>query len=204
SGSPIHPTEGEECEDDLSTPPAPIVTLHGDLITPPVTESLSIDGRSIQMRTLHDELQLTYVHNFLSAQEVEQLLSLADARAGWARSPLKKQGGGESLNVAEKDTDARRTSSSCPLLWPLAYESRRKEIESNPDAEKLLSELKLTSLLSSRVASMLKLTGLDISPAHIEPLQLVRYKPGERFGPHHDFHATGKSSVQGEQVQKNA
>ena len=41
--------------------------------------------------------------------------------------------------------------------------------------------------------------GLDIDETYIEPLQLVRYLATERFGPHHDYHATGESSVQGEQ-----
>ena len=41
--------------------------------------------------------------------------------------------------------------------------------------------------------------GLDIDSSYIEPLQLVRYQATERFGPHHDYHATGESSVQGEQ-----
>lgn len=49
---------------------------------------------------------------------------------------------------------------------------------------------------------MFSATGWRITTAHIEPLQLVRYKPTERFGPHHDYHLTGKSSVQGEQASE--
>ena len=45
---------------------------------------------------------------------------------------------------------------------------------------------------------------MELSAAHIEPLQLVRYQPTETFLPHHDYHepkADGSlgSSVQGEQ-----
>ena len=68
------------------------------------------------MRELHEELQLTYVHGLLSVEEIASLLSLADGRQGFVRSPVKTQGEG-----ADRAADVRRNSTSCPLLWPLVY-----------------------------------------------------------------------------------
>eukprot|EP00966_Prymnesium_polylepis_P046679 1082200-Prymnesium_polylepis.1 len=177
----------------------PLVRQGGELVNREVSNTIEIDGRTMHFRDLHEELQLTYVHNFVSADEIEALVRMADARQGWARSPLKTQGKGESLNVAGTKKDDRRNSSSCPMIWPLVYASRRAELEGNPAAAGIIDELDLTTNLSARVASMFAATGLDISADYIEPLQLVRYKSSELFGPHHDYHATSESSVQGEQ-----
>ena len=49
------------------------------------------------------------------------------------------------------------------------------------------------------MAAFFTACGLALTADQIEPLQLVRYTGGEYFGPHHDYHSTGKSSVQGEQ-----
>lgn len=177
----------------------PLVRVEGELVHRPISNSLEVDGRTLHMRDLHDELQLTYVHNILSAEEIDQLIACADARNGWSRSPLKTQEEGATRNVAGAEKDDRRNSTSCPMIWPLAYRSRREELAANPSTAYALLELDLTQRISERVAAMFAATGLDISADYIEPLQLVRYQPSERFGPHHDYHATGKSSVQGEQ-----
>ena len=136
------------------------------------------------------------MHNLVSAEEIDDLVRLATARGGFGRSPLKAQGSGESLSK-----DERRNSSSCPMLWPLGYEGKEEQIrQAAPErAAALLEELSLVTRLSTRVAELFSATGMPLSARHIEPLQLVRYKAGELFGPHHDYHATGESSVQGEQ-----
>ena len=66
-------------------------------------------------------------------------------------------------------------------------------------ARKVLAELELVGELSARVAALFSASGVPVTPQHIEPLQLVRYQPSEHFGPHHDYHASAESSVQGEQ-----
>ena len=185
---------------DAANSQAVHATLDGEVITPPVTATMLVDGREMQLRTLHDELQLTYVHNLLSAEEMASLLRLAEGRNGFARSPLKTQRSG-----ADASGDARRNSSSCPMLWPLVYEGREDELRATGErAAGLLEELALVSNLTSRVAELFTQTGMELSNRFIEPLQLVRYQPSELFSPHHDYHepaADGSlgSSVQGEQ-----
>ncbi|KAL1511597.1 hypothetical protein AB1Y20_006391 [Prymnesium parvum] len=179
-----------------SDDPQPSIRIDGQPLPPAPSSPHSLPDRSVRLRQIHSELQLTYVHSFLSAEELHELVALADARGGWASSPLKDQREGEARNVRGAAEDERRNSSSCPMLWPVAYAARRAELAHKPG---LLRELDLTTRLSNRVVSLFTSTGLPITSAHIEPLQLLRYQPTERFGPHHDYHATGKSSVQGEQ-----
>jgi len=192
-------TSDGDCASGQGVPLPPHVTHNGIAVTRPITETVELEeGRSVSMRSLHDdpELQLTYVHGLVGEDEIADLVRLAEARQGWVRSPLKTQGAGELL---ESD---HRNSSSCPMLWPLVYDSRREELAArNP---LLIDELDLVSHLMHRVAALFSATGMEVSARHIEPLQLVRYAATERFGPHHDYHeynADGKlgSSVQGEQ-----
>jgi len=53
--------------------------------------------------------------------------------------------------------------------------------------------------LSARVARLFSESGMPLTADYIEPLQLVKYAAGEHFGPHHDYHQSSQSSVQGEQ-----
>ena len=176
-------------------PPMPVVVAGGDRVERAVSETHDLGGgRTVHMRALHDELQLTYVHNIASAAEIARLVELADARGGFIRSPLKEQAGGDVVQGGTRH--AQRTSSSCPLLWPHAYANRRDAFADKPE---LLEELELAGNITERVAALLTAAGLETASSNIEPLQLVRYKAGELFGPHHDYHATGESSVQGEQ-----
>lgn len=169
---------------------APVVRVGGRFITPPVTESHSVGGRLVELRALSDELQLTHLRGLVDTTEVDALVRMAAARDGFIKSPLKSQASGERL-----DGDARRTSSSCPMLWPILYAGREDEIrESRPE---LMEELELTDEIARRIAAFFSQAGVQITREHIEPLQLVRYTGGEAFGPHHDYHASGESSVQG-------
>ena len=183
-------------------PACPIVISGGERVFPPVAEAVRAGGREMWLRPLHDELQLTYVHGLFDPDELHRLVALADARRGWVRSPLKKQQSGEELS------GELRNSSSCPLLWPPLYESseRRAALAAHERGAEMLEELELASRLASRVAAFFEATGMPLSARHIEPLQLVRYAPTERFVAHHDYHeidprtgALGGSTVQGEQ-----
>jgi hypothetical protein len=208
SSSSSSSSNGADAADDCAEaapsllPPMPEVRLHGEKLTDderPISNTLSVDGRTMHLRPLHDELQLTYVHGLIAEEEIDELVRLATLRSGWARSPLKSQQSGEALSK-----DDRRNSSSCPMLWPLVYASRLDEIAKAPGAEALLAELGLVSNLSSRVAELFGATGMELSAQFIEPLQVVKYAPTETFAPHRDYHepdAAGNlgSSVQGEQ-----
>lgn len=192
-------THGGGIADEL--PASPDVHVGGERQESAISNTLEVDGRTIHLRPLHDELQLTYVHNLIAPAEIDELVQLATSRGGWGRSPLKAQRSGDSLSK-----DDRRNSSSCPMLWPLVYAGREDEIRrmAVDQAAALLDELHLVSNLSRRVAELFTATGMEITADFIEPMQLVRYQPTETFRPHHDYHepaADGSlgSSVQGEQ-----
>jgi len=179
-------------------PAMPIVLLRGERVERPITETHVVDGRTVHMRELHEELQLTYLHNVLSTAEIASLVSLADGRQGFVRSPVKTQRDG-----ADRAVDVRRNSTSCPLLWPLVYgtEQMRAQLRAQPA---LIEELDLVEKLLLRISGLFTAAGMELTPQQIEPLQLVRYRDQSFFGPHHDYHepaADGSlaSSVQGEQ-----
>ena len=194
--------ESESCNgDDAADPTMPFVKQDGELLEEelPISNSLvTADGRHVHLRPLHEELQLTYVHGLISSEEIDDMMRLATARDGWGRSPLKTQQSG-----ADSDAVHARNSSSCPLLWPLVYSSRIAELET-AGRQDLIEELDLVTRITERVSDVFTQTGLELTKASIEPLQLVRYQASEVFTPHHDYHEPGPdgklgSSVQGEQ-----
>ena len=195
----LPPAEDGACASG-QLPPMPHVVSGGELLSAadsPISETHTIDGRAIHLRPLHSELQLTYIHNILAPEELERLVQLATERNGWARSPLKSQGSGERLSK-----DDRRNSSSCPLLWPIVYADKREMLKARNPA--LVEELELVERLTARVAGLFTATGMELTSNFIEPLQLVRYRASEHFGPHHDYHELNSegqlgSAVQGEQ-----
>ena len=162
------------------TPPKAYKNTKHIQTTPHITHSLRVhtDDYVVQLTTLDDDpqLQLTYVHNLDEPQEIRALVQMADARHGWVRSPLKAQKSGDPLQ------SEIRNSTSCPMLWPLIYAHLRDELaEKRPE---LLAELELVTAITQRVAALFRATGLDsITTSYIEPLQLVKYAPSERFGP---------------------
>jgi hypothetical protein len=179
-------------------PAMPTVLLQGQPVERPITETHVVDGRTVHMRELHEELQLTYVHGLVDVRELQQLISLADGRQGFVRSPVKTQGEG-----ADRAADVRRNSTSCPLLWPLVYgtEEMRAKLRAQPA---FIEELELVERLLRRISALFTAAGMELTPQQIEPLQLVRYRDQSLFGPHHDYHEPGAdgsyaSSVQGEQ-----
>jgi len=164
-------------------PKMPRVTLGGSEVDRPISDTVTVGGRTLRLRSLHEELELTYVHGLVDPAEMASLVRLADARNGFVRSPLRRQGGGEDLEGSNI-----RTSSSCPMLWPLLYESRRPQLVQR-GLKDALAELDLVGALAERTAGLLAATGRPrVTARCIEPLQVVRYQPGERFGPHHDYH----------------
>ena len=138
-------------------PAMPTVLLQGEPVQRPISETHEVDGRTVHMRELHEELQLTYVHGLLSVEEIATLLSLADGRQGFVRSPVKTQGEG-----ADRAADVRRNSTSCPLLWPLVYgtEEMRAKLRAQPA---LIEELELVERLLRRISDLFTAAGTELT-----------------------------------------
>jgi hypothetical protein len=88
----------------------PTIKLGDALVSPPppVTDTFVVDGREVHMRALHDELQLTYIHGLVSADEIQALVRMADARSGFIKSPLKTQGARRLLAATPHFSACRR------------------------------------------------------------------------------------------------
>lgn len=123
------------------------------------------------------DIFLHYVRNFLTSSEAETLINICDKRDGWSRSRVVTEHTDED-KVAQKQ--GLRTSSSCPLIWPLFYINKLDEVKKR-GAIDLEFEINFTWLLTQRIASF-----LEVSPAQVEPLQIVRYEHGEFYKKHHD------------------
>ena len=122
---------------------------------------------------------LHYVEGFISDSEATQMISICDNRNGWKQSPIKAElsSNGDSSELAKK-----RTSSSCPLLWPALYKALATDPNAfGDDSSTIIDEFNLAYAISKRAAELMK-----ISVDQIEPLQIVRYRYGEFYQPHHD------------------
>merc|ERR1719352_477821 len=150
-----------QADDADVEPEMPRVTLGGSEVDRPISDTVTIGGRTIRLRSLHEELQLTYVHGLVDPAEMASLVRLADARNGFVRSPLRRQGGGEDLEGSNI-----RTSSSCPMMWPVLYDARRDEFRRR-GLSSALEELDLVGALSSRVARLFEATGRPLSARFI-------------------------------------
>lgn len=122
-----------------------------------------------------ESVNLRYVRKFLTRDEVRRLIGFCDDRDGWTSSPQNLGG-----TAGVKNTT--RTSSSCPIVWPLLYLPRMSELKASgrltPAVE---AEILFAWDVLRRVASF-----LDVGEDRVEPLQLVRYEPGQFYRPHHD------------------
>mmetsp|Transcript_21156 Transcript_21156/g.29634 ORF Transcript_21156/g.29634 Transcript_21156/m.29634 type:complete len:373 (+) Transcript_21156:56-1174(+) len=134
-------------------------------------------------------IDLRYVQNFLSLNEAQTFIQICNDRNGWTSSPLnhgEKKGGIKDENVA-------RTSNSCPILYPSLYlphlERLRQSGRLTPQLEK---EINFSLQIMRRIASL-----LNVDESFIEPLQLIKYQPGQYYRKHHD-HGTyyGSTSEQ--------
>jgi hypothetical protein len=127
-------------------------------------------------------ISLHYVHNFISNEEIQNLVALCDNRDGWVASPQRNPTEENPANEAEIVVDKRRTSSSCPLLWPVLYlSSLDKIIAAGKLTADLEAEIDLTWALTQRFAEL-----LEVEVNRIEPLQLIRYEAGQYYRKHHD------------------
>eukprot|EP00913_Durusdinium_trenchii_P021693 g20383.t1 len=96
--------------------------------------------------------------------------------------------------------DQHRTSSSCPMLWPLMTPPDRLQMLRDAGnvalAEQIEQELRAVQAVQRRCAQV-----IGVEQERIEPLQLVKYLPGQYYSPHMDTHEEPerKSSYAGEQ-----
>eukprot|EP00930_Biecheleria_cincta_P021032 TRINITY_DN15674_c0_g1_i1.p1 TRINITY_DN15674_c0_g1~~TRINITY_DN15674_c0_g1_i1.p1 ORF type:complete len:187 (+),score=35.40 TRINITY_DN15674_c0_g1_i1:38-598(+) len=78
------------------------------------TSTVDLGGRAVSIRRLtnEDELNVTLIEELFDPEELDELYSMCEARHGFQAS-LQREASGETV------VDARRTSASCPMLWPL-------------------------------------------------------------------------------------
>lgn len=115
-----------------------------------------------------------YACNLLAEDECEMIIGFGTPDR-FARSPLT---GGKTGSGTFHESD-HRTSSTCPLLFarmylPVIETLREKKPEFVP-------ELELSWVITKRAA---KLLGADAD--NFEPLQLIKYLPGQYYKAHHD------------------
>ena len=122
-----------------------------------------------------ESINLRYVKSFLTEEEVQKLISICDKRNGWQTSPQNVDG---TVQVNVK----KRTSSSCPIIWPLVYLPKMDLFKASgklqPDIEE---EINFSWMLTQRIASF-----LNVDESYVEPLQLIRYYNGQFYRQHHD------------------
>mmetsp|Transcript_3531 Transcript_3531/g.8074 ORF Transcript_3531/g.8074 Transcript_3531/m.8074 type:complete len:303 (-) Transcript_3531:106-1014(-) len=140
----------------------------GEQSTPTEAASATVPGG--------EAVKLRYVKSFLSLDEVAAAIGFCDGRDGWTASRQTYDGDGSAINKTS------RTSSSCPLIWPLLYlpklEALRESGRLKPELE---DEIQFAWKLMQRISNFLK-----VDAARIEPLQLIRYEPGQFYRQHHD------------------
>ena len=134
-----------------------------------------VGGVSIAEVPGGEKVGLRYVQTFLSAEEVAEAIGYCDGRSGWTESRQTVDGDGSA-------TRASRTSSSCPLIWPIIYLPQLEALrESGKLTKELEAEIMFAWKIMQRVSDL-----LEVDVAKIEPLQLVRYEPGQMYRQHHD------------------
>ena len=148
----------------------------------PVADSGAVTSVSVAALPVGEKIFLHYVKRLVTDDEAARMIRACDDRSGWGKSPIKREASVTVEGGSVLDTEKKRTSSSCPLVWPTMY----RALESNPDAygEKgasILDEFNLALSVSRRVARLFK-----VDESLIEPLQLVRYAKGEHYKLHHD------------------
>ncbi|CAE6910269.1 P4HA1 [Symbiodinium sp. KB8] len=138
------------------------------------------------------ELEVSLLQGLFQQAELQELVRVCEARNGFQAS-LQRTSSGEFRK------DRMRTSSSCPMLWPLFTPPERVlqlRKENASLAAAVEEELAAVLSASKRCAEV-----IGVDPARVEPLQLIRYAPGQYYRPHMDTHEEPRrmSSYAGEQ-----
>ena len=120
----------------------------------------SIRERGLNVSIVDEKKKLYYVHNFLTAQEADEMRGFCSEPGRFQRSPQT------GVEVGGSESQAR-TSSSCPLLFAIFYIPRFAEVNAKNPA--LARELELTWNVTVRAAEL-----LGVDPANLEPFQLLK------------------------------
>lgn len=123
------------------------------------------------------EIGFRYVSNMLTHAECDKLVSTCDNRNGWTRSPQRMAD-----DTGTTQENGARTSSSCPMIWPLFYLPMLEKIRAaNKLTPAIEDELMFVWDLTKRISTL-----FNVEEPHVEPLQVLRYYPGEFYRTHHD------------------
>ncbi|CAE7507126.1 P4HA1 [Symbiodinium natans] len=171
-----------------------LVLRHDKLAELPAPRRLQLHDACVSVRRLTEdgEPDVSLVQGLFQKAELEELVRICEARQGFQAS-LQRTSSGEFLR------DRMRTSSSCPLLWPLFTPRERIQqlrMENEQMAEAVEVELAAVLSATNRCAQV-----IGVDEARVEPLQLIRYEPGQYYRPHMDTHEEPQrmSSYAGEQ-----
>ena len=119
-----------------------------------------------------EAIGLRYVQNLVSPTLASKLIDACDQRSGWTSSKQSSSDG--SASTVQK---AKRTSQSCPLIWPQVY----LPMLHDPRLASVKEEITLAWHLTQRIGQF-----LNVREEYIEPFQLIKYGPGEFYKEHHD------------------
>eukprot|EP00931_Biecheleriopsis_adriatica_P108036 TRINITY_DN82367_c0_g1_i1.p1 TRINITY_DN82367_c0_g1~~TRINITY_DN82367_c0_g1_i1.p1 ORF type:complete len:364 (-),score=52.25 TRINITY_DN82367_c0_g1_i1:41-1036(-) len=151
-------------------------------------------GVTLHRLTREHELEVFLVQRLFQPSDLQRLVSICVAREGFRRSLQRDYGSGEFM------VDSSRTSESCPMLWPLLCPPEKLEdlrrAGQAASAEAVEDELQAVLQVVDRCSQV-----IGVESSCIEPLQLVRYAPGQYYRPHMDTHEepARSSSFCGEQ-----
>mmetsp|Transcript_52843 Transcript_52843/g.109276 ORF Transcript_52843/g.109276 Transcript_52843/m.109276 type:complete len:364 (+) Transcript_52843:43-1134(+) len=171
-----------------------LVLRHDAKVELPAPRHVQLDDARVAIRRLTQdgELEVSLLQGLFQQAELQELIRVCEARNGFQAS-LQRTSSGEFRK------DRMRTSSSCPMLWPLFTPPERvlQLREENAGLAAAVEE-ELAAVLSAtkRCAEV-----IGVDPARVEPLQLIRYAPGQYYRPHMDTHEEPRrmSSYAGEQ-----
>lgn len=123
-----------------------------------------------------EKINLRYVKQFLTPDEVQKLINLCEQRDGFQSSPVNIDGTATS-------SEKQRTSNSCPMIWPMQILPKIDLLKQMGRLTPALEEeIYFVLEIMKRISSFLKLP----DETYIEPLQIVKYTPGQFYKQHHD------------------
>jgi len=159
---------------------------------PPPTKQVTIgEGRpeaTFRRISKENELDIWLVEHLFLPEELRQLVRLCAERNGFQPSL-------QTTTSGQQVVDKRRTSHSCALHWPVLWGNSEERLRRgvSPEVEEELTAAQHVTDLCARA--------LEVDSSYIEPLQLVKYTPGQFYRAHLDTHMEPErqSSFIGEQ-----